>query len=139
MASFVYNEGAHKINDTADVWTSATIKAALIAESQTPDKDDTDLTAAKYTGTNRIGTDQTLSDKSTNINTTDNRFEYKQSTMLTWSSVTGAQVGWILIYVDEATDVPLCCIDLTSPVTPNGGDLTWTPASNVVFYLDQGA
>lgn len=137
MASFVYNEGASKIADGTLVWTAATIKAALIAESQTPDKDDTDLTAAKYTGANRIGTDPTLSDKSINKNTTDDREEFKQSTLLTWSSVTGAQVGWILIYWDTTTDVPICAIDLSSPVTPNGGDLTWTPAGNIVFYLQQ--
>jgi len=137
MASFVYNEGASKIAQGALVWTTATIKAALIAEAQTPDKDDTDLTAAKYTTTNRIGTDQTLSDKTINKNTTDDREEFKQSTVITWTAVTGAQVGWILIYSDEATDVPIACIDLTTPVTPNGGDLTWTPASNIVFYLQQ--
>lgn len=138
MASFVYNEGAEEIQKNALSWTADTIKAALLAESQmaTYNKDDTDLTAAAYTGANRIGTDQTLGNKSIVKNTTDDRIEFDQSTMLTWSSVTGAQVGGILIYEDDTTDVPLCLIDIT-PVTPNGGDLTWTPASNVVFYLQQ--
>lgn len=138
MASFVYNEGAEEIQKGAVVYTSDTIKAALIAESvmSSLNKDDTDLTHANYTGSNRVGTDQTLSDKTLVKNTTDDRIEFKQSTMLTWSSVTGAEVGGILIYEDDTTDIPLCLIDIT-PVTPNGGNLTWTPASNVVFYLQQ--
>lgn len=138
MASFVYNEGAEEIQKGTLVFTSDTIKAALLAESQMASytKDDTDLTAAAYTGANRIGTDQTLGNKSLVKNTTDDRIEFDQSTMLTWSSVTGAQVGGILIYKDDTTDIPICLIDIT-PVTPNGGDLTWTPASNIVFYLQQ--
>src|SRR5512139_3271228 len=138
MASFVYNEGAEEIQKGALVFTTDVIKAALLAESQmaTYNKDDTDLTAAAYTGSNRIGTDQTLGNKSIVKNTTDDRIEFDQSTMITWSAVTGAQVGGILIYEDDTTDIPICLIDIT-PVTPNGGDLTWTPASNVVFYLQQ--
>ena len=139
MASFVYNEGAEEISKGAVVYTSDTIKAALIAESvmASLNKDDTDLTHANYTGANRIGTDQTLANKSIVKNTTDDRVQFQQGTMLTWSAVSGPQVGGILIYEDDTTDIPLCLIDLTTPVTPNGGDLTWTPASNIVFYLQQ--
>lgn len=137
MASFVYNEAAEEIAKGTLVWTSDTIKACLVASSATPNKDDTAMST--YTSA-RIGSDQTLSDKSINKNTTDDRAELKQSTILTWSAVTaGSTVGFIVVYkfvTDDAGSTPIACIDVDNVAT-NGGDLTWTPASNIVAYTQQ--
>lgn len=140
MASFVYNEAAKGIADSSGTridWLNDTIKATLINTGVTPNKDDTALST--YTSY-RIGTDQTLGNKSMNKNTTDDREEFKQSTMLTWSAVAaGSTVIGIVVHkfvTNDAGSTPICYIDVTD-VPTNGGDLTWTPASNIVFYLQQ--
>jgi hypothetical protein len=133
----VYNEAAEEIEKGTLIWTSDTIKAALVSSSASPNKDDTAMST--YTA-NRVGSDQTLGDKSINKNTTDDRAELKQSTMLTWTAVTaGSTVAYIIVYkfvTDDAGSTPICCIDVTD-VPTNGGDLTWTPAGNIVCYTQQ--
>jgi hypothetical protein len=135
MASFIYNEAAEEITKGTLVWTSDTIKARLVASSASPNKDDTAMT-----GFTAIGTDQTLSNKSIVKNTTDDRAELQQSAALTWTAVAaGSTVGFIIVYkfvTDDAGSTPIACIDVDNVAT-NGGDLTWTPASNVVAYTQQ--
>lgn len=59
---------------------------------------------------------------------------------VTFSSVSGNSVESIDYYKDSgtaSTSPYICNIDSATglPVTPNGGDITWTPASGGVFQI----
>ena len=59
---------------------------------------------------------------------------------LTWTAVSGASVESLDIYKDSgsaATSPMIVNIDSATglPVTPNGGDITWTPAAGGVFQI----
>ena len=81
-----------------------------------------------------VGTDQTLTGKTF----TDGTFD---SDNVTWSSVTGSSVEAIVLYIDTGvttTSRLIAYIDTGQtglPVTPNGGDITFTVDSNGWFDL----
>lgn len=135
MASFVTNAGAEGLltPDTI-VWASDTIKARLVATSASPNKDDTVMT-----GFSSIGSDQTLGTKTKTKNTTDDRIEFSAAA-ITWSAVAGGStVGFICIYkfvTNDADSIPIAWIDVADTAT-NGGDLTYTPTTGGLFYLQQ--
>jgi hypothetical protein len=59
---------------------------------------------------------------------------------VTWSAVTGASVESLDYYKDSGvagTSPLICNIDSATglPVTPNGGDITWTPSASGVFQI----
>jgi hypothetical protein len=59
---------------------------------------------------------------------------------VTFSSVTGASCESIDYYKETGTDSTspmICNIDSATglPVTPNGGDITWTPSASGVFQI----
>lgn len=135
MASFVYNNGADGLLSGGSItWASDTIKARLVASSVTPNKDDTSMT-----GYTVIGTDQTLGTKTKTKNTTDDRIEFS-SAAPSWTAVAGGStVGWIVIFkfvTDDAGSTPIAAIDVADTAT-NGGDLTYTPGTGGLFYLQQ--
>ena len=138
MASFVYNRGARNLarDGAASItWASDTIKARLVASSVTPNKDDTVISG--YTA---IGTDQTLSNKTFTEDTTNDRIVYSNSVALTWTAVAGGStVGWVLLYkfvTNDTDSVPIAVVDVADTAT-NGGDITFTPDSNGIFYLQE--
>ncbi len=138
MASFTYNEAALQLTalDASDAdWVNDTIKARLVASSVTPNKDDTSMTG--YTA---IGTDQTVTSRAINKDTTNDRIQFRAAAS-TWSAVAGGStVGYIVYYkfvTNDAGSTPLFCVDVTDTAT-NGGDLTYTPdATNGVAYIQQ--
>lgn len=137
MSSFFTNEGASHLLGTATAinWTSDTIKARLVASSFTPNKDDTVMTA--YT---KIGTDQTLSNKTFTKDTTNDRIVYTNTATLTWSAVTvGSTIGTVCIFKfvsSDADSIPIINIDVTDTPT-NGSDITLTPHADGLGYLQQ--
>jgi len=59
---------------------------------------------------------------------------------VTFTAVSGASVESLTYYKDsgtESTSPLICNIDGATglPVTPNGGDITWTPAAGGVFQI----
>lgn len=135
MASFVTNAGADGLLSGGSItWASDTIMARLVASSATPDKDDTSMTP--YT---KIGTDQTLATKTKTKDTTNDLVKFSADA-ITWTSVAGGStVGFICIFkfvTDDAGSTPIAVIDVTDTAT-NGGDLTYTPPANGLFYLQQ--
>ena len=59
---------------------------------------------------------------------------------VTWTSVSGASVESLDYYNHtgtESTSQLICNIDSATglPVTPNGGDITWTPSASGVFQV----
>jgi hypothetical protein len=135
MASFITNEGSNGLLSGGGItWSSDTIKARLVASSVTPNKDDTVMTG--YTA---IGTDQTLGTKTKTKDTTNDLVKFSAAA-ITWSAVAGGStVGYIVIYkfvTNDGDSIPIAVIDVTDTAT-NGGDLTYTPGSNGLFYLQQ--
>lgn len=135
MASFVFNAGADGLTSGGAItYSSATIKARLVASSVTPSKDD-----AVMTGYTAIGTDQTLTTKTKTKNTTDDRIEFSADP-ITWTAVAGGStVGYIVFYkfvTNDGDSIPIALVDVTDTPT-NGGDLTYTPTTGGLFYLQQ--
>lgn len=136
MASFVTNEGAYQLSVAGGgiTWSSATIKARLVATSATLNKDDTSMTG--YTA---IGTDQTLGSKTATKDTTNDRIVYDAADA-TWTAVTsGSTIGWVVIFkfvTNDAGSTPIAIIDITDTPT-NGGDIVAPWSANGIFYLQQ--
>jgi hypothetical protein len=91
------------------------------------------------TGYTAIGTDQTLGTKTKTKDTTNDLVKFSAAA-ITWSAVAGGStVGYIVIYkfvTNDGDSIPIAVIDVTDTAT-NGGDLTYTPGSNGLFYLQQ--
>lgn len=139
MASHVTNRGARDLTvgtgGTSLIdWNTDTIKARLVASSATLNKDDTSMTG--YTA---IGTDQTLANCAFAQDDTNDRINYTADSP-TWTSVAaGSTVGWVVVFkfvTNDAGSTPIFAHDVTDTAT-NGGDITYSFASNVVGYLQQ--
>jgi hypothetical protein len=119
MASYWFNQGANKVGDGTVVWTSATIKARLVASVPA-------RTITSMTGQTAIGSDPTLGTKSISKDDTNNQIKYVAANP-TWSAVAaGSTVAGVIVYAfitDDANSIPLCVHDVTDTPT-NGGDIT---------------
>jgi autotransporter adhesin len=102
------------------------------------------LTTHQYMNTNtvaaaaKIGSPQTLSNKTVALGVFDNTAD------LTYSAVTGDQFEAAILWLDGGdggttsagtNDKLICYFELTSPVTPNGGDIVVTPNASGLFAL----
>ena len=135
MASFVTDVGSLGLLDGSITWSSATIKARLVASSVTPTK-----ATASMTGQTAIGTDQTLGSKTgPTTDGTNHRTAYDAADP-TWTAVAGGStVGWVAIFkfiTNDAGSIPICFIDVTDTPT-NGGDIGVTFDAAGIFYTQQ--
>lgn len=83
-----------------------------------------------------VGTAQTVTSPTVGV-VSAGTFDHANST---WTAVSGASVESLDYYKDSgvaATSPLICNIDSATglPVTPNGGDITWTPSASGVFQI----
>lgn len=95
------------------------------------DQDLADITAGARIAVSGAVANQTVGSAATGAFDHDN---------VTFSSVTGASVESLDYYKHtgtESTSPTICNIDSATglPVTPNGGNITWTPAAGGVFQI----
>ena len=122
MSNALYDKGREGFLDGSIDWDTDTIKAALVKTAYTPDlanHDNWDDVSA-----NVVGTPQTLTGKTVAAGVAD-------AADITFSSVSGDQCSYIVLYKDTGTPSTsrlIACIDTATglPVTPNGGDITVT-------------
>ena len=143
MASGAYSKGIEQFLAGSLDWDADTIKVMAVKTGYTLNKETheflDDVSASRYTGT----TDQTLGSKTNTIDTGNNRVELGGGAV-TFSSlaISGSDdvIGFI-IYKDTgvASTSPLIAFDDPTDVTPNGGDVTYTPNSEGIVQFDYGA
>lgn len=134
MASFVFNEAALQLQGGTITWASDTIKVRLVANSVTPNKDDTSMTG--YTA---IGTDQTLGSKTKTKDATNDRIVYDGADVSYTAVTSVSTIGWIIVYkfvTNDAGSTPIVCIDVTDTPT-NGGDISVPWAATGIFYSQE--
>lgn len=137
MASINCTAGMTGIVDRSIDYVNGTIKARLIASSETPAKSTTAMT-----GLEALDADLTLTDKSIVADQVNARTILKCADLAFEDVASGAEAGWIAVFADGADDaerIPICFIDVADLAT-NGGDLTYaTPTvngeANVLTYL----
>jgi hypothetical protein len=136
MANALYDTGRAAFLTAAVNWSSDNIKAALV---KTTSGYTVSLSADQFLSTivsgNRIAISANLASKTTTAGVAD-------AADVTFSAVTGAACGAVVIYKDTGTDTTsqlIAYIDTATglPVTPNGGDITvsWDNGSNKIFKL----
>lgn len=113
--------------------SSATIKAVLLKSSYTPVA--TDQFRSAITAGAEVGTAQALGSKTT----TSGVFDAADITFTAVGTTTACDK--VLIYKDTgsaATDNLIAVVDLSSAVTPNGGDIavTWDNGASKIFRLN---
>lgn len=142
MASGVYSNGIQAFIGGSIDYDADTIKAMLVVNTYTLDKEAhdvvDDVSASRMTGT----TDQTLGSKAVNEDTGNTRVEV-DSANITWSSVqSGSTVSGYILYKDTSTpasDPLICFCEFSSPVATNGSNITATVDANGHFYAVYGA
>lgn len=134
MANSLYDLGRKAFLDGGINWASDNIKVVLVDATYTPNPS-TDQFLSDIAGGKRVATSGNLSSKTDTAGVAD-------AADVTFSSVSGAAVDFIVIYKDTGTasTSPLICVIDTAtnlPVTPNGGDIVvqWDNGGNKIFKL----
>lgn len=137
MANSLYDLGRQGFLDGTIAWSTDTIKAVLV-----------NITSGHYTV--NLATDQFLTSIASGDRiATSSAFASKTSTAgvadaadITWSAVSGATVGAVVIYKDTgsaATSPLIAYLDTITgiPLTPSGADITiaWDNTANKIFKL----
>lgn len=135
MANALYDKGREGFLDGSIDWDTDDIKCVLV--------DSADYTLDLATHDNlddvpvaaRVAISGNLTSKTVTNGVAD-------AADITFSSVTGDQCEYLIIYKDtgtESTSRLIACIDTATglPVTPNGGDITvqWDNGANKIFKL----
>lgn len=112
-----------------------TIKVALRDEGVTAINLTTHVDLADIS-TSLVGTAQTVASPTVGV-VSAGTFDHAN---VTWTAVSGASVESLDYYKDSGvagTSPLICNIDSATglPVTPNGGDITWTPDAAGVFQI----
>src|SRR4051812_8220319 len=136
MANVVYNKGKEGVLNGSIDWLVDTIKLMAVTSTYTPNADDSFIDAggasdpvdARASGT----TDQTVGTKSV-VKDNANDFAFMKGASVTFAAVSaGSAIVGFVLYKDTGTPTtsPLLAYYDTADVTPNGGDITFTPASD---------
>jgi hypothetical protein len=139
MPNFMYNQGVFTMTGGGNLnWMSATLKARLLDASETPDRDDMDLTTKPYVA---LAADQPLTGLSSSRDPAADRVKFNSTGLLTFPAVAaGKTIGWLIVYDHNSStlvDTPLCAFSL--PATPTDGAdvaVAFDP-STCVCYLQQ--
>lgn len=127
MANLIYNKAKKGFVDGTIDWDNHTVKAMLVGDTYTPDKDHNfvaDVVAAELSGT---GYDRkTLANKTVTQDDV-NDVAKVDADDITWTGIQAGTAKGMVIYKEETTDadsVLIAYIDEGGfPVVSNGGDL----------------
>jgi hypothetical protein len=136
MANIVYNKGKAGILDGSIDWLNDTIKLMAVTSTYTPNADHSfideggasDPVDARASGT----TDQAIGTKSV-VKDNTNDFGFLKGASVTYAAVAaGSAIVGFVAYKDTGTPTtsPLLAYYDTADITPNGGDITFNPASD---------
>jgi hypothetical protein len=136
MANTLYDYARKRFLEADINWLTDTIKVALVSTASYSANFTTHQYLSDIPGAARIGTPVALNNRATDGGAAD-------GDDCTFTSVSGAQVGAIIIYKDtgvEGTSPLLAYIDTATglPITPNGGDIaprSLTAANNGAFRV----
>ena len=140
MVSGAYAQAIEEHLDGNFTWLSSTVKVMAVATGFTLLKDGNDhldeVQASRYLGT----TDQVAGGKTQTRDSVNNRVEqsFGQVTFTTVALDAAKDVIGYVAYYDSgsAATSPLICFDDATDVTPNGGDVLYTPnPEGVVQYI----
>jgi hypothetical protein len=133
--SYLYDNGRNRFLIGAINWTSDTIRCILVDAADYTANQATDQFYSSVTVAGRVGTQQTLANKTASAGVAD-------ADDVTFPTVTGDPSEYIVLwkFVTADTDSPLIAlIDSATglPVTPNGGDILvqWSNLTNKIFKL----
>jgi hypothetical protein len=140
MANFLFNKAREAFlnpgtlgttSGTAIDWADDNIKSALMRNSAAnPTSTDTSQYLSSFA--TRAQDSGNLASKTTTDGTAD-------AADVTFTAVTsGAAIDWVLVYKDTgsaATSPVIARLDLSSSVTPNGGDITVQWSASGLFKL----
>lgn len=152
MAAFVYNEGALRLLNGTDDYLTDTIKMGLSTTVHVPNKDDAlldeggadDFVDGELTGTGYAGGfagagRKTLASKTVAKDAATDRVRLS-SAAITWTAINAGTIkqGTLLKEItSDAASKPLANCELASTQATNGGDITFTPATDGWFYSQQ--
>lgn len=133
MANVLYDFGRNEFLEGNIAWTTDDIKVVLVDGADYTPNTSTDEDLADIPVGGRVATSANLSGKTAVGGTAD-------AADVTFTSVTGDQSEYLVIYKDsgvEATSTLIALIDTATglPVTPNGGDITVTWSGSGIFKL----
>lgn len=136
MSNALYDAGRQKFLEGTFNWLTDTVKAHLINLSNyTPN-------LATHQNLSDVGTTSRISTAPVTLTAKTSTGGSANAANVTFSSVSGAVVGAILLYKDtgvESTSSLIALIDTATglPITPNGGDIiiTWDTGPNKIFKL----
>jgi hypothetical protein len=132
MANITYTPAKKKFLDGDIDMLTDTIRAVLLKSSYTPVATDEFLSA--IAGSNRVGTPQDLTGKST----TGGVFDAGDPTFPSVGATTACDKILIYKFVTGDADSPLITsLDLASALTPDGNNIliTWSEAAGKIFRL----
>lgn len=134
MANLLYDKARQRFLEGQINWLTDTIKVYLI-DNPTYSYVSTHEFLSDVAVSSRVAGPVTLTNKSTVGGAAD-------ANDVTFTSVSGSQLEYILIYKDTGTEntSPLIALIDTAnglPITPNGGDIivTWDNGTNKIFKL----
>ena len=135
MSNALYDKGRQSFLEGGIAYLTDNIKAVLVDSGAYTVNLSTHQFLSDIASGARIATSGNLSGKTSTAGVAN-------ASAWTWTAVSGAQSEYVILYKDTgtATTSPLFAfIDTATglPVTPNGGDITYTPdsGSNHLFKL----
>lgn len=135
MANALFDLARQRFLEAQINWMTDTVKCILVDTGAYTPNLSTHQYLSDISGTARIAGPVTLTSKATTGGAAD-------AADCTFTSVSGASIEAIVIYVDTATEStsPLIAyIDTATglPITPNGGDIivTWDNGTNKIFKV----
>lgn len=138
MANALYGKGRNSFATAGINWTGDTIKVNLVNTSSYTVAINTDQFLSDIPGGAIIAAGVTITSASATLGTVN-------GATVTFSSVSGSQVGAMVIYKDTGTGSTsnlIAYIDTATglPLTPNGGNVTvtWDTGTNKIFTLFEG-
>ena len=135
MASFFYDGVGKKLLDGDFNLLTDTIKVRAMSDTDQA-ADSTDATMTDVTASYNSSTDPIIATPTT----TGGVFNAPDITTA-WSSLSpdpGKTIDYLVIYqfvTNDAGSTPIACIDLTTPFTPNGGNINLTWSGSGIFKI----